>query len=100
MAPIFKKGLKTEMGNYRPISVLYIVARVFERQVYDQFLAHINKHKFLSKYQSGFSKFHSTVTVMLKNTDDWLLNMDKGLYTGVVFFDLKRRLILLITVYC
>ena len=27
---------------------------------------------------------------MLKTTNDWLLNMDKGLYTGVVYFDLKK----------
>ena len=27
---------------------------------------------------------------MLKTTNDWLLNMDQGLYTGVVYFDLKR----------
>ena len=31
IAPIFKAGLKSEMGNYRPTSVLSTVARVFER---------------------------------------------------------------------
>ena len=36
VAPIFKAGVKSEMGNYRPISVWSTVARVFERLVYDQ----------------------------------------------------------------
>ena len=37
VAPMFKTGVKPEMGNYKPISVLSTVARVFERLVYDQF---------------------------------------------------------------
>ena len=44
----------------------------------------------LNNYQSGFRKFHSPITSMLKTTNDWLLNIDKGLYTGVVYFDLKK----------
>ena len=50
----------------------------------------MEKNKYLSKYQSGFKKFHSTVTSMLRNSNDWLLNMDRGNYNGVVFFDIKK----------
>ena len=66
------------------------MARVFERLVYDQLSSHIEKNKYLSKYQSGFRKFHSTVTSMLRNSNDWLFNMDRGNYNGVVFFDIKK----------
>ena len=90
VAPIFKEGSKSEIGNYRPISVLSTVARVFERLVYDQLSSYMEKNKYLSKYQSGFRKFHSTVTSMLRNSNDWLLNMDRGNYNGVVFFDIKK----------
>ena len=73
------------MGNYSPVSVLFVVARVFERLTYDQLPAYIEKHNFLSKYQSGFRKFHSTVTDMLQNTDDpcysiWIKDLILGLY--------------------
>ena len=51
---------------------------------------YFQENNFLTKYQPGFGKFHPTVTSMLKVTNDWLLNMDKGLYTGVVYFDLKK----------
>ena len=78
------------MGNYRPISVLSTVARVFERLVYDQLSYFMEQNKYLSQYQSGVRKFHSTITAMLKNSNDWLLNMDKGPYNGVVFFDIKK----------
>ena len=86
VAPIFKDGVKSEMGNYRPISVLSTVARVFERLVYDQLSYFMEQNKYLLQYQSGFRKFHSTITAMLKTSNDWLLNMDKGLYNWVVFF--------------
>ena len=66
------------------------MARVFERLVYDQLSSYMEKNKYLSKYQSGFRKFHSTVTSMLRNSNDWLLNMDRGNYSGVVFFDIKK----------
>ena len=66
------------------------MARVFERLVYDQLSSYMDKNKYLSKYQSGFRKCHSTVTSMLRNSNDWLFNMDRGNYNGVVFFDIKK----------
>ena len=39
--------------------------------------------------QSGFRTQHSTKTSLLKSTNDWLINMDKGLINGILFFDLK-----------
>ena len=86
----FKEGSKSEIGNYRPISILSTVARVFERLVYDQLSSYMEKNKYLSKYQFGFRKFHSTVTSILRNSNDWLFNMDRGNYNGVVFFDIKK----------
>ena len=90
VAPIFKSGSKSQMGNYRPISVLPTLARIFEKLVYDQLANYLERNKYLTKYQSGFRKFHSTVTAMLRNSDDWLLNIDKGWLNGVIFFDLKK----------
>ena len=90
VAPLFKTVVKSEMENYRPISVLSTVARVFERLVYDQLSYFIEQHKYLLQYQPGFRKFHSTITAMLKISNDWLLNMDKGLYNRVVFFYIKK----------
>ena len=78
------------MSNYRPISVLSTVASVFEKIAYEQPYDYFEKYRFLTKYQSGFRRVHSTVTAMLKNTNGWLLNMDKGYYNRVILFDLKK----------
>ena len=66
------------------------VARVFEKIVYEQLYDYFEKNRFLTRYQSGFRRLHSTVTAMLKNTNGWLLNMDKGHYNGIILFDLKK----------
>ena len=36
MTPLFKQGERTDMNNYQPISVISVIAKVFERIVYDQ----------------------------------------------------------------
>ena len=58
VAPTFKEGSKSEIDNYRPISILSTVARVFERLAYDQLSSYMEKNKYRSKYQSGFRKFY------------------------------------------
>ena len=40
--------------------------------------------------QSGFRQHHSTETILLDSTNEWLKNMDKGLMNGVLFLDLKK----------
>ena len=40
--------------------------------------------------QSGLRALHSVLTCLLKCTNDWYMNFDKGLYTGVIFIDLKK----------
>ena len=36
VVPLYKKNNKTEVGNYRPVSILGVISKVFERVVYDQ----------------------------------------------------------------
>ena len=40
--------------------------------------------------QSGFRSHHSTESILIKMTDDWLEAMDQGLYTGAIFLDLRK----------
>ena len=59
----------------------------------------MNDNVHFSSGQSGFLGFHSTVTCLLKNTDDWYNGMDLGKLVGLVFIDLKKRhsILLIIT---
>ena len=90
VSPIFKDGDKADCSNYRPISVLSIVAKIFEKIVYNQLITYIDENNILSNNQFGFRKSHSTSTSMLDATNNWLLNIDKGLINGVLFLDLRK----------
>ena len=90
MTPIFKKGSKSDLNNYRPISVLPIVSKLFEKIIYQQLYDYLDKNKLLNTYQSGFRSLHSTMTALLETTNNWSINIDNGLLNGVVYIDLKK----------
>ena len=54
--PLFKKASKTDPSNYRPISLLPLLSKVFERVLLDQTEEFLNLNKILYDYQSGFRK--------------------------------------------
>jgi hypothetical protein len=66
---IFKQDIRNEMNNYRPISVISVMAKAFERIIYNQLYAYMLEHDLLSEHQSGFRSLHSTVTALLATTD-------------------------------
>ena len=69
VTPLFKHGERSDIDNYRQISVISIIGKVFERIIYNQLFAYLSDHNILSKHQSGFHALHSTVTAMLEATD-------------------------------
>ena len=88
--PLFKEGKHSDLNNYRPISMVPIVAKVFERIIYDQVYSYLTENNLISSQQSGFCSLHSTVTALLEATNNWAFNIDKGSVNAVVFLDLKK----------
>lgn len=78
VTPIHKAGPKDDPDNYRPISVLSPLSKIFERHVSPHLLDHLNKHNLLSDFQYGSRPSHSCETLLLKLTDEWLAATDKG----------------------
>ena len=71
VTPIHKDGDRAEQSNYRPISVLPVISRLFEKLVSNQLYQYMKENGLCSGDQSGFLRLFSTVTCLLKNTDDW-----------------------------
>ena len=89
ICPIYKgEGPKSSPNNYRPISVLPIAARLFEKIIHNQLYDYVKGR--LYKYQSGFRPKHSTESAVLNALNRWFLNIDQGKYNLVVFLDLRK----------
>ena len=59
---IYEDGSRNEVSNYRPISVLPVVSRLFEKLVYDQLYTYLNTNSLIHSGQSGLQSFHSVLT--------------------------------------
>ena len=59
--PVFKKGDKQLLKNYRPISLLFIAAIIFERLHYNQMLEFFIRNDLISQNQSDFKPGESCV---------------------------------------
>ena len=68
-------------ANYRPISTLSPFSKVFERLVYDQLSAFIEKENILYQNQFGFRKGFSNEQGILESTDYFKSSIDNHLYT-------------------
>ena len=88
--PLFKKGERAALDNYRPISIIPVIAKVFEKIVFQQVYSFLDDNKLLSNCQSGFRGLHSTVTALLEATNSWPYNIDRGNVNSLVFLDLKK----------
>ena len=90
VTPIFKGDSRVDPANYRPISVLSVVAKLFEKAIFNQAYKYLDDNNILTKFQSGFRPLHSTLTALLDTTDNWYLNIDNGLTNAILFIDLKK----------
>ena len=86
--PIHKKEEKTLAKNYRPVSLIPIVSKVFEKQMYGEIMNYIEK--FLSPYLFGFRKYHSTEQCLTIMLEYWKKSLDKKGYSGAILTDLSK----------
>ena len=56
ITPLYKQGDHSLLTNYRPISLLPTISKVFERIIYDQMYEYLNENNLLAKEQYGFVK--------------------------------------------
>ena len=92
MSPIFKNGSKSELNDYRPISVILTAAKIIEKIIYNHLYHYLNANGLLYRGQSGqyFCSLHSTFTALLETNDSWCVNIDRSLLNGVIVIGLKK----------
>ena len=86
--PIFKKDGKNLKQNYRPISILPNLSKIYEKCLFNQISPYFEN--ILSKFQCGFRKGHGAQHSLLAMIETWRKCVDDGLVFGALLTDLSK----------
>ena len=90
MTPVPKSGDRHSVNNYRPISIIPILAKVLESIVHDQVYEYLESNNILKEEQAGFRPNRSTQDILLRTIDDWKTALDLGHVVATVMIDLPK----------
>ena len=90
VVPIFKTGKSDDAQNYRPISILNNLSKIFEKLMSNRMVDFLNKNRILYENQFGFRKGHSTVDAIFSSLN--MIRAEKGNknYALGIFMDLSK----------
>ena len=88
ITPLHKKDEKTLTKNYRPVSLIPVVSKLYEKTMYNQIIDYIENY--LSPYLFGFRKGHSTEQCFVILLEGWKKALDKKGNAGAILTDLPK----------
>ena len=88
--PIPKTSTPKELGEFRPISLLNLFSKIFEKVLKTRIMNFIDRYNMLSPEQFGFTTNSSTELAITTIYDKFLDNLDKNQYTCAIFLDIKK----------
>ena len=88
--PIYKAGDKTQLNNYRPISILPYISKILEKVIYRRLMTHLETNEILSPNQFGFRTGHSTYMPLLILQNIVLDGFERNMISCGIFLDLKK----------
>ena len=86
--PSHKQLVKTSVKNYRPISLLPCISKLYERDMYNQIICYMENY--LSPYLFGVRKAHSTEQCLNTMLENWKKALDCNKKIGAVLADLSK----------
>ena len=88
ITPVFKKGYRSPKENYRPVTILPVISKSFEKLLCKQITIFIDI--LLSKHQCGFKKCFSAQHCLLVMLEKWKNAVDKGKMFGALLTGLSK----------
>ena len=89
VTPLHKKGDKTVDDNFRSISVLTQINKIFEKVIHERLVTFINQHSILPNSQFGFRKKHSASHGITHLNEQVTKNLEAKKISAVLFMDFK-----------
>jgi hypothetical protein len=90
VTPIFKKGPKSDPGNYRPVSLTSVSCRLMEGILKDKIVTHLEKQGLIRATQHGFMRGRSCTTNLLSFFEKMTAELDKGKAADVIYLDFAK----------
>lgn len=88
--PIYKAGPKSDVSNYRPISIISVLSKILEQLLVARITDFVRENRILYNHQYGFRRGSSTLTAACELVEEIHEAMDSRKLTGVLFLDLKK----------
>ncbi|CAM5083682.1 unnamed protein product [Natator depressus] len=88
--PIFKKEKKSDMGNYRPVSLTSVVCKVLENILKEKVVKNIEVNGNWDKIQHGFTKGRSCQTNLISFFEKVTDFLDKGNAVDLIYLDFSK----------
>ena len=90
VVPIFKDGKRFDTNNYRPISVLPIFSKIFEKIMNNKLMSFLNKYNVLSNEQYGFRNAKDIEVTMVDIVTNIQQRVDENHKCAIVSLDLRK----------
>ena len=88
--PIYKNKNQYEPCNYRPISILCQISKIFEKIIHQRFTSFFQKNLIISNTQYGYTKKHNTTHAILDLYNHILINKEQNKSINTLFLDLSK----------
>ena len=88
--PVFKKGGKLEVNNYRPISLISNISKIIEKLIHRRLNLFLEQNNIFYPSQFDFRDRHCTSHALIEITDKIMKACDQGLFVCGVYLDLKK----------
>ena len=90
IVPCYKKGDKQNVKNYRPVSLLPICRKLFERLIFNEMFSFFLANNLLAPNQSGIKPGDSCINQLLSITHEICSSFDDGFEVRSVFLDISK----------
>jgi len=90
ITPVFKKGNKECIENYRPVSILPVFGKGFEKIIYKRLYSFLSSNGVLHDQQFGFRKGHSTTHALHKSVNEITKSVSNNNHVLGIFIDLSK----------
>ena len=88
--PLYKKEDRELTDNYRPVSLLNAISKIFERAAYNQLYKYFQNNELFYKHQYGFRTQHSTELASIELIDQIFHDLDKKKNPVAIYMDLSK----------